>query len=119
MAALKAHTIAELCGLYFADAAAGRLMTRRRSPKKGTTLATDFGRIERHIKPLLGRRTVGAVTREDVEAFMHDVAAGKTASRTKTKPRGLARVAPPDDLVDQIVRDPSDSASTESPTVRR
>jgi integrase len=35
---------------------------------------------------------VGAVTREDVEAFMHDVAAGKTASRTKTKPRGLARV---------------------------
>ena len=54
--------------------------------------STDFGRIERHIKPLLGRRTVGAVTREDVEAFMHDVAAGKTASRTKTKPRGLARV---------------------------
>jgi integrase len=35
---------------------------------------------------------VGAVTREDIEAFMHDVAAGKTASRTKTKPRGLARV---------------------------
>jgi integrase len=67
-------------------------MTRRRSPKKPTTLATDFGRIERHIKPLLGRRTVGAVTREDVEAFMHDVAAGKTASKTKTKPRGLACV---------------------------
>jgi integrase len=35
---------------------------------------------------------VGAVTREDVEGFMHDVAAGKTACRTKTKPRGLARV---------------------------
>src|SRR5262249_12867283 len=80
------------CDGYFADAAAGRLMTRRRSPKKASTLATDFGRIERHIKPLLGRRTVGAVTREDVEAFMHDVAAGKTTCRTKTKPRGLARV---------------------------
>jgi integrase len=91
-AARKAQTVSELCDLYFADATAGRLMTRRRSPKKGSTLATDFGRIERHIKPLLGRRTVGAVTREDVEAFMHDVAAGKTASRTKTKPRGLARV---------------------------
>src|SRR5262249_960370 len=91
-AARKAQTVSELCDLYFADAAAGRLMTRRRSPKKGSTLATDLGRIERHIKPLLGRRTVGAVTREDVEAFMHDVAAGKTASRTKTKPRGLARV---------------------------
>jgi integrase len=91
-AARKAQTVSELCDLYFADVTAGRLMTRRRSPKKGSTLATDFGRIERHIKPLLGRRTVGAVTREDVEAFMHDIAAGKTASRTKTKPRGLARV---------------------------
>jgi integrase len=91
-AARKAQTVSELCDLYFADATAGRLMTRRRSPKKGSTLATDLGRIERHIKPLLGRRTVSAVTREDVEGFMHDVAAGKTASRTKTKPRGLARV---------------------------
>ena len=91
-AARKAQTVSELCDLYFADATAGRLMTRRRSSKKASTLATDFGRIERHIKPLLGRRTVCAVTREDVEAFMHDVAAGKTASRTKTKPRGLARV---------------------------
>jgi integrase len=91
-AARKAQTVSELCDLYFADATAGQLMTRRRSPKKASTLATDFGRIERHIKPLLGRRTVSAVTREDVEAFMHDVAAGKTASRTKTKPRGLARV---------------------------
>jgi integrase len=90
--ARKAQTVSELCDAYFADAAAGRLMTRRRSSKKASTLATDFGRIERHIKPLLGRRTVGAVTREDVEAFMHDVAAGKTICRTKTKPRGLARV---------------------------
>ena len=91
-AARKAQTVAELCEAYFADAVAGRLMTRRRSPKKASTVATDLGRIGRHIKPLLGRRTVGAVTREDIEAFMHDVAAGKTASRTKTKPRGLARV---------------------------
>jgi integrase len=91
-AARKAQTISELCDLYFADVTAGRLMTRRRSAKKASTLATDLGRIERHIKPLLGRRTVGAVTREDIDAFMHDVAAGKTASRTKTKPRGLARV---------------------------
>jgi integrase len=91
-AARKAQTVSELCDLYFADAVAGRLMTRRRSPKKASTLATDFGRIERHIKPLLGRRTVSAVTREDIEAFMHDVAAGKTASKTKTKPRGLACV---------------------------
>ena len=87
--ARNAQTVAELCDLYFADAEAGRLMTRRRTQKKATTLATDIGRIERHIKPLLGRVRVAAVTREDVECFMHDVAEGKTASSTKTKPRGL------------------------------
>jgi integrase len=88
----KAQTVSELCDLYLADAEAGRLMTRRRTPKKASTLATDRGRILRHIKPLLGRKAVGAVMREDVEAFMHDLAAGKTASKVKTKPRGLARV---------------------------
>jgi hypothetical protein len=79
-------------GIYLADAEAGRLMTRLRKEKKASTLATDRGRIERHVKPLLGRRAVASVTREDIERFMHDVSAGKTAGNTKTKPRGLARV---------------------------
>jgi integrase len=91
-AARKAQTVSELCDLYLADAEAGRLVTRRRSPKKASTLATDRGRIERHIKPLLGRRAVASVTRTDVEGFMFDVAGGKTAGKTKTKPRGLAHV---------------------------
>jgi integrase len=91
-AARNAQTVSELCDLYFADAETGRLVTRRRFPKKGSTLAADRGRIERHIKPLLGRRAVASVTRADVEAFMADVTAGKTAGKTKTKSRGLARV---------------------------
>ena len=90
--ARNAQTVAELCDLYFADAEAGRLVTRRRTQKKASTLAIDKGRIARHIKPLLGQLRVAAVTREDVECFMHDVAEGKTATSTKTKPRGLARV---------------------------
>jgi hypothetical protein len=91
-AARNAQTVAELCDLYLADAEAGRLVTRRRTQKKASTLAIDKGRIARHIKPLLGQLRVTAVTREDVECFMHDVAEGKTAANTKTKPRGLARV---------------------------
>jgi integrase len=91
-AARNAQTVSELCDLYLADAESGRLVTRRRTIKKASTLATDRGRIHRHIKPLLGRRAVASVTREDVETFMHDVAAGKTAGKTKTKPRGLALV---------------------------
>ena len=91
-AARNAQTVSELCDLYLADAEAGRLVTRRRSLKKASTLATDRGRIERHIKPLIGRRAVASVTRGDVEAFMFDVASGKTAGKTKTRTHGLARV---------------------------
>ena len=92
-AARKAATIADLCDLYLADAEASRLLTRRNVAKKPSTLALDKGRIERHIKPLLGRMAIAAVDRTDVERFMHDVAAGKTATKAKTaKKRGLARV---------------------------
>jgi integrase len=89
----KAATVAELCDLYLADAEAGRLLTRRKIPKKASTLTIDRGRIARHIKPLLGQMKVAAVTREDVDGFMHDIASGKTAGNAKTaRKRGLARV---------------------------
>jgi integrase len=89
----KAASVAELCDLYIADAEAGRLLTRRKAAKKASTIVTDKGRIERHIKPLLGGTKVAAVTREDIDGFMHAVAEGRTAARTKTpKKRGLANV---------------------------
>ena len=89
----QAKDVAELCDLYLADAEAGRLLTRRKKPKKRSTLEIDKGRIERHIKPLLGRLKVSAVTTDDVDNFMHDVAEGKTAGNAKSvKKRGLARV---------------------------
>jgi integrase len=91
-AARNAQSVSDLCDLYLADAEAGRIVTRRRAAKKASTLATDRGRIERHIKPLLGRHAVASITREDIETFMHDVSGGKTAAKTKTKSRGLARV---------------------------
>jgi integrase len=76
-------TLADLCDLYLAEGCA---------TKKASTLATDQGRIARHIKPLLGRKRVSAVAREDVERFLADVAAGKTATTEKTKARGKAVV---------------------------
>jgi integrase len=97
-------TVAELCDLYFSDAKSGRLLTRRKRPKKASTLAIDFGRIERHIKPLIGRLKVAAVTREDIETLLHDVAAGKTAARVKTKSRGLARVRGGKGAANRVIR---------------
>ncbi len=58
----RASTLAELCDDYIEAAEAGRLLTRRRIPKKASTLAIDKGRIERHIKPLLGSLKVASVT---------------------------------------------------------
>jgi integrase len=89
----KATTVAELCDMYLADALAGRVLKRRGAPKKASTLEIDKGRIERHIKPLLGAYAVVAITRHDVERFLHDIAGGKTKARVKTKARGLARVS--------------------------
>jgi integrase len=89
----KAMTVSELCDQYFSDAETGRLLTRRKIAKRPSTIESDRGRIERHIKPLLGSLKVIAVTRADVEKFMHDVAEGKTSGRSKSaKKRGLSLV---------------------------
>jgi integrase len=88
----KALTVRELCDRYFEDASAGRVRTRSKAAKRASTLTIDRGRIDRHIKPLLGAMSVAAVTRHDVEKFLHDIADGRTAGKTKTKARGLARV---------------------------
>jgi hypothetical protein len=68
-------TVADLCDRYIADAESGRLLTRRKVAKKASTLLTDRSRIAVHIKPHLGRLAVAAVTRDDVDDFMHAVAA--------------------------------------------
>lgn len=86
-----AVTISALCEEYLADARGG-LVTYRGRPKKESTLNIDDGRVERHIKPLLGPMLARDVTGADVERFMHDVRLGKTAAVVKTGPRGKARV---------------------------
>jgi integrase len=93
MAVRQTPTVAQLCELYFNDAATGRVRTRTKTPKKAATLALDRGRIDRHIKPLIGTMNVTTVTRHDVERLLHDIADGKSTGRIKTKARGVARVS--------------------------
>ena len=76
-------TVAELCVLYLAEGVA---------TKKSSTIRMDRSRMERHIKPLLGRRRIRSVTRADVERFMQEIAAGKTACDQKMGIRGRAIV---------------------------
>ena len=90
----NATTVAELCDLYLAAVESGKLLLNKKDrQKKTSTIVTDRGRIKRHIKPPLGTLKVAAVTAQDVESFMHAVADGKTAGKSKTaKKRGLANV---------------------------
>jgi integrase len=90
--ARKAATVAELCDAYLEAARAGRILTRRKAVKKAATLDGDRGRIERHLKPLLGPHKVAAVTRDDIERFRDGVSEGATAAVIKTGKHGLARV---------------------------
>jgi integrase len=90
--ARKAATVAELCDAYIEAVEAGRVLTRHKAGKKSSTIAGDKGRIERHIKPLLGTLKVAAVTRAEVERFRDGVSEGATAKQIKTRKHGLARV---------------------------
>jgi integrase len=79
----KRLSVGELCDQYLQQGCA---------TKKASTLATDRGRIERHIKPLLGRQKIQDVTRADIKKFLQDIAEGKTAADIKTGKRGRAIV---------------------------
>lgn len=67
-------TVSELCDLYVSEG-----MTT----KKASTIASDKGKLERHIKPLLGKRLLRSITRADIERLQADIAAGKTATDIK------------------------------------
>lgn len=76
-------TVAELCDEYLAEGC---------DSKKASTLATDRGRVARHIKPLLGKRRISHITKVDIASFMRAVANGKTATDVKTGKHGRAIV---------------------------
>ncbi|MHB8887133.1 MAG: tyrosine-type recombinase/integrase [Methylovirgula sp.] len=87
-----ALTMKDLCREYLKDVEDGTVLTRGNLPKSASTIATDRGRIERHIIPLLGHRIVEDITSADIERFRRDIKSGKTKLDVKTKKRGRAIV---------------------------
>jgi integrase len=88
-----ALTVAELCDLYMEASRAGLVLTRFKRPKKPSTILNDAGRIEQHIKPLLGRHVARTVKAADVQRMADAIAEGKTARTVKSdKKRGKAVV---------------------------
>lgn len=80
----KAATVNDLLDAY--------LESEAFASKSDTTRPIDRGRMDRHLRPLLGRAFVDKLRPGDIEKAFRAIANGKTAVTAKTGPRGLARV---------------------------
>lgn len=68
----KALSFDDLIDLYLAEGV---------THKKQSTLKADRGRIEHHLRPLLGKLRLDRITRADVERMRNAVTVGKTAQK--------------------------------------
>jgi integrase len=80
-----ALTFSELIDLYLAEGA---------GHKKASTLKADRGRIEHHLRPLLGKLRADRIGRAEIERMRNAVSAGKTADKidggAKRRPGSIA-----------------------------
>ena len=84
--ARDALTVNELAEFYLRDGPA------EKPNKKASSWVADASNIERHIRPLLGRKITKSLTQSDIAKFQADVAAGKSKADIRTKKRGRAIV---------------------------
>ncbi len=78
-----ASTVSEICDWYIEEAGKGGLLGRGGRRIKASTLAMDKSRIETHVKPLIGNRTVNSLRLDDIEALQTDIERGKSARSRK------------------------------------
>ena len=83
-ALLEAATVGDLLDAYLASESF--------KDKAASTQAIDRGRIERHLRPLLGKRHAHLLTDNDIRRALAAIRDGKTAVDVKTRKRGRARV---------------------------
>lgn len=79
----EAMKVEELCKLYLKTGC---------DRKKASTIATDIGRINGHIIPLLGSKAVTSVKLSDVQKFQQDVTNGKTARTKRVSKHGISKI---------------------------
>jgi integrase len=79
-------TVSDLATIYLEEGPAAK------PNKRLSSWATDRSNIERHVKPLLGRKLAKALTQAEVAKFQADVAAGKSKADVRTGFRGRAIV---------------------------
>ncbi len=85
--ALKADlTVNELIEAYLKDGPASK------PDKRASSWTLDASNLDRHVRPLMGRKMVKAVSQEDCARMVTAIIAGKTAVDERTRARGRAIV---------------------------
>ena len=78
---------------------------RQGEPMKPRTKTYTTARLRHHVIPLLGHRRASEINAGDIEAFVADVTAGKTASDEKVGPRKRIIVRGGAGAARKVVRD--------------
>ena len=76
----------DLIDRYLADGPATK------PAKRASTWDIDASNLNRHLRPLLGRKIANAVSKTEAARAIRDIADGKTETDVRTRPRGRARV---------------------------
>ena len=85
--AREALTVAALIDRYLTDGPATK------PAKRASTWENDGSNLNRHVRPLLGRKVANAITKADAARAVRDITDGKTAKDEKSeKKRGRIRV---------------------------
>ncbi len=85
--ALRADlTVSELIDAYLAEGPASK------PDKRASSWILDASNLDRHVRPLIGRKMAKAVSQEDCARMVSDIVAGRTAADVRTKARGRAIV---------------------------
>lgn len=98
-------TMTALVNLYEAEGCFVQRGLRQGEPMKARTKAYTVARLRHHVVPLLGYKRVTEVGPGEIERFVRDVAAGKTARDEKTAPRTRIIVRGGDGAARKVVRD--------------
>jgi integrase len=98
-------TMTALVDLYETEGCFVQRGIRQGEPMKARTKAYTVARLRHHVVPLLGHKRVKDVGPGEIERFVRDVGAGKTASDEKIAPRKRIIVRGGDGAARKVVRD--------------
>jgi len=98
-------TVTALIDLYEAEGCFVQRGLRQGEAMKARTKAYTIARLRHHVVPLLGHKRVSEVGPGEIERFVRDVAAAKTARDEKTGPRTRVIVRGGEGAARKVVRD--------------